>query len=106
MSFFCFTYLDISEGVNGLPSISCHLASYKHTVNKKEVLRHQIMLVWVKEGIKAMTDISVSVGKPVLTANQFMYEKTGVKKLLSMGNIVQLKLQIFPSAHGEVLRSH
>ena len=40
-----------------------------------------------------MTDIPVSGGKPVLTANEATCEKTGVKKLLSMGNNVQLKLQ-------------
>lgn len=40
-----------------------------------------------------MTDMPVSGGKPVLTANEFTCEKTGVKQLLSMGRIVQLKLQ-------------
>lgn len=74
------------------PSAVCHLVSYKYTASKKEVLRHQIY-VWVKEGAKTMTDMPVSGGKPVLTANEFICEKTGVKQLLSMGRIVQFKLQ-------------
>lgn len=40
-----------------------------------------------------MNDMPVSGDNPVLTANEFVCGKTGVKKLLSMGSIMQLKLK-------------
>lgn len=75
------------------PSAVCHLVSYQYTASKKKCSDIKSMFVWVKEGAKAMTDMPVSGSKPVLTVNEFTCEKTGVKKLLSMRSIVQLKLQ-------------